>query len=40
MGYSQFVPMEHLGHCLLAKVIIIVLGHSLVKPCVSVVTVD
>lgn len=40
MGHSQFVPMEHLGHCLLAEVIIIVFGDNLVKPCVSVVTVD
>jgi hypothetical protein len=40
MVHSQFVPMEHLGYCLLAKVIIGVLGDNLVKPCVSVVTVD
>jgi hypothetical protein len=40
MGHSQFVPMEHFGHCLLAEVISTVLGDTLVKPCVSVVTVD
>jgi hypothetical protein len=33
------VTQEHLSHCLLAKMIIIVLFASLVKPCVSVMIV-